>query len=131
MGVRGKFLTIIKDMYQNSRMQISFGMKRGTRQGCPLSPLLFIIFVNHLLKETSCSGVTVPGMRFNFRVAEERASLRARLSAKLKYTDGIKTWLKILHENPLRSLQRTWVTTNQRWERITLRSLQKYDGVPL
>lgn len=334
MGVRGKFLTIIKDMYQNSRMQIkaggrvtrSFGMKRGTRQGCPLSPLLFIIFVNHLLKETSCGGVTVPGMRFNFRVArcgggqyaddlvaleatpaaaktfceniynwgvkwgmelgikkcgvmlwsdseidkilhdatdfttpdgdlpkvneykylgitmnknlpksrayggneldhvkiqaakgekalnairpllrnpdwplpvkvalirtlvmsvmiygaewvgykqlhampikrvlskalklamgnssksnffdymtlsyelgiptaeEEQASLRARLSAKLKYTDGIKTWLKILHENPLRSLQRTWVTTNQRWERTTLRNLQKYDGAPL
>jgi hypothetical protein len=62
---------------------------------------------------------------------EEQASLRARLSAKLKYTDGIKTWLKILHEQPLRSLQRTWVTTNQRWERTTLRNLQKYNGVPL
>jgi hypothetical protein len=64
-------------------------------------------------------------------VEEEQASLRARLSAKLKFTDGIKTWLKTLHDQPLRSMKRTWVTTNTRWEGTTLRGLKKYDGVPL
>jgi hypothetical protein len=334
MGVRGKFLEIIKNMYRNSRMSIkaggrvtrSFGMKRGTRQGCPLSPLLFIIFLNHLLKETSCGGVSVPGVTQQLRIArcsggqyaddlvgleatphtartfcenihrwgmkwgmelgltkcgimmwssseinnilyqaydfttpegdlpkvdeykylgiymtkdlpqsrtnggnemdhvkrqakkgekalnairpllrnpdwplpvkmalirtlvmsvmiygaewvgykqlhatpikrviskalklamgnssksnsfdymtlsyemgipmveEEQASLRARLSAKLKFTNGIKTWLKILHDQPLQSLKKTWVTMNRRWESTILRGLQKHEGKPL
>lgn len=78
MGVRGKFLNVIKYMYRNSKMTVraggrttrSFGMKRGNRQGCPLSPLLFIIFVNRLLRDTSCGGVAVPGVRENMKIAK-------------------------------------------------------------
>jgi exonuclease III len=70
MGVRGTFLELIKAMYRNAEMTVkaggqkseSFGMLRGNRQGCPLSPLLFIIFVNHLLKEASAGGISVPGI---------------------------------------------------------------------
>ena len=334
MGVRGKFLEVIKNMYRNSKMTVkaggrltrSFGMKRGNRQGCPLSPLLFIIFVNHLIRDTSCGGVTVPGVVKNMKIAtcgggqyaddlvaleatveaaesfcqkiydwgvkwgmelgiskcgvilwsdsedhqydyamstfttpdgdlpkvdtykylgiemqkdlpasrayggnelefvkkqakkgekalnairpllrnpdwplpvkvalirtlvmsvmiygaewvgykqlhaqpiqrviskamklamgnssksnaydymtlsyelgmpmveEEQAALRARLSAKLQYTNGIKTWLKTLYDQPLTSRSRTWVSTTKAWEKTTLRGLRKYEGVPL
>jgi len=70
MGVRGKFLNVIKYMYHNSKMTVRaggrttrfFGMKQGNRQECPLLPLLFIIFVNRLLRDTSCGDVTVPGV---------------------------------------------------------------------
>lgn len=70
MGVRGKFLRFIKNMYKNSIMTVraggylgnSFRMKRGTRQGCPLSPLLFILFINHILKGAASVGVKVPGL---------------------------------------------------------------------
>ncbi|TFY81456.1 hypothetical protein EWM64_g2557 [Hericium alpestre] len=70
MGIRGRTLALIKSMYRNSRMSIVaggrttrfFGMKRGNRQGCPLSPLLFIIFVNYLLRDSTAGGVTVPGV---------------------------------------------------------------------
>ena len=60
-GVRGKFLNVIKAMYRNSQMSVRacgklsdpFDMRRGARQGCPLSPLLFIIFIDHILAETN------------------------------------------------------------------------------
>ncbi|KIK77612.1 hypothetical protein PAXRUDRAFT_17386 [Paxillus rubicundulus Ve08.2h10] len=64
-------------------------------------------------------------------VEEEQASLRARLSAKLQFTQGIKTWLKTLYDQPLVSRQRTWVSTTKIWEKTTLRGLNKYDGNPL
>jgi exonuclease III len=68
MGVRGKSLNLIKYIYGNSKMTVraggrlapSFRMWRGNRQGCPLSPLLFILFVNSLLKDSTAGGVEVP-----------------------------------------------------------------------
>ncbi|PSR77303.1 hypothetical protein PHLCEN_2v7960, partial [Hermanssonia centrifuga] len=71
LGVRGKFLNLVKHIYSNSTMAVRMGgitgdkftMKRGTRQGCPLSPLLFILFINRIIKDCSSGGVRVPGLR--------------------------------------------------------------------
>ena len=51
MGVQGKYLNLIKAMYDkptaniipNSEKLKAFPLRSGTRQGCPLSPLLFNI----------------------------------------------------------------------------------------
>ena len=56
MGIEGKYLNIIKAIYDkptaniilNSRKQKAFSLRLGTRQGCPLSPLLFNIVLEVL-----------------------------------------------------------------------------------
>ena len=56
VGIEGAFLNIIKAMYErptpsiilNGQKLRAFPLRSGTRQGCPLSPLLFNIVLEVL-----------------------------------------------------------------------------------
>ena len=68
LGINGMYLKIIKAIYNKPTINIilnmqkleAFPLKSGTRQGCPLSPLLFNIVLEVLAravrqeKETKC-----------------------------------------------------------------------------
>ena len=56
MGIGGTYLSIVKSIYDEPRANIilngeklkAFPLRSGTRQGCPLSPLLFNIILEVL-----------------------------------------------------------------------------------
>ncbi len=70
VGITGKFYTLLASMYNNlsACVRTSCGLSQyfhcniGTRQGCVLSPLMFIIFINNLctlLETEGGHGVTI------------------------------------------------------------------------
>ena len=80
MCVKGRMWRVIKKMYESSKSAVllegeksdTFKIERGVAQGCSLSPILFSVFINDLLKEVEqtglgiqlSSGKTVGGMLF-------------------------------------------------------------------
>ena len=77
MGVKGRMWRVIKKMYMSSRSVVLlegeksdlFNVDQGVAQGCSLSPILFSVFINDLLKEVEqaelgiqlSSGKTIGG----------------------------------------------------------------------
>ena len=59
-GILAKFATLIRQMYENSTCQVihngklseTFEAKTGVRQGCILSPLIFIMVIGWIMRET-------------------------------------------------------------------------------
>ena len=64
--MRGKMWRVIKEMYRVSRSTVlldgecseAFDVVQGA-QGCSLSPILFSVFINGLLKEVEQAGLGV------------------------------------------------------------------------
>jgi exonuclease III len=64
-GIKGKTWRIVKELYQKMGASVRVGekmtrwvdIKQGVRQGCPLSPVLFNVFVNDLTTRLKNKGV--------------------------------------------------------------------------
>jgi len=65
LGIRGKCFQFIKNLYLTSKANVkvdgqfsdSFNIMKGVRQGCPLSPILFNLFINDIFKDCEDFGV--------------------------------------------------------------------------
>ena len=80
MGVKGRIWRVIKKMYESSRSAVllegeqsaAFNVEQGVAQGFSLSPILFSVFINGLLKEVEqaelgielSNGARIGGMLF-------------------------------------------------------------------
>lgn len=104
-GVRGRFLNLIKNMYKETQYSVrvgehlseSFSPSRGAKQGDPLSPILFVIFIDSCLRKSSSSGgVTVRGLEgekcMGLMYADDVIALENSIEDVQKTIDGIWEW---------------------------------------
>ena len=74
LGIRGRMLSFVRALYASSEVCLripgyeapAFLLERGLRQGCPISPILFDIFINDIYGEPGHLrfdlGVSIPGV---------------------------------------------------------------------
>ena len=105
VGVEGRALAFISALYTATSVAVrkndgtagpSIQVERGVRQGCPLSPILFDVFINDLLDE--CAGVIVPGMGERvpgLLYADDTALVSEDAEAMQVALDQVQAWAEL------------------------------------
>ncbi|KAI3363695.1 hypothetical protein L3Q82_001320 [Scortum barcoo] len=98
-GVRGPLLTTVRSLYDRSRSLVRiagsksdlFPVHVGLRQGCPLSPVLFIIFMDRISR---CSqgpeGVQFGNYRISSLLSADDVVLSASSNQDLQHVLGVR-----------------------------------------
>lgn len=115
MGLKGKMVDMIKEIYKETSNEIlmkeektdRFFTNKGVRQGCPLSPILFNIYINDLDDEIRKKGEGGTALNSNTKiftliyaddlvlVAENGEDLNRMLKSLQKWTDKNKMEVNI------------------------------------
>ena len=110
LGVNGKFLDFLQSLYQGTSCQVKVGdMQRrafevnvSLHQGCGLSPLLFSLYINGLVKElkeaccgVECGGAVILGLLFaddTALFASDGPGIKNSLDVSVRWCDewGVK-----------------------------------------
>ena len=105
MGIEGTYLNTVKPIYDklianislNGEKRNAFPLRSGTRQGCPLSPLLFNIFLE-ILAIAVREEKDIKGMQ----TGKEKVKLSLFADDKILYIenpkDGIRKLLELISE---------------------------------
>ena len=92
-GIEGTYLNIIKAIYDKPRANIilngeklkTFPLKSGTRQGCPLSPLLF-----NIVLEVSTTAIRVEKEIKGIQIGKEAVKLSLFAEDMILYIENPK-----------------------------------------
>lgn len=80
-----------------SRLSEPMPLKLGVRQECPLSPVLFNIFIYHVLDGAMREGSTIPGMTSDTKIpgllfADDLVTMAPNGETLVRMADHLSSW---------------------------------------